>query len=205
MPAQSKIQTVNPKIERIANILRLIGWVSFWLQAGLGVASALMLVFAISGRSFSQAVAPTPGVPVTNYSQGTTPGVSISIFWGVCGILALLFGIYLAFSITRFARRLCNPNPDLHPKKADVMKVLRIAIITGFLGMLLTILGGGAGISVLLSKSIAQPQGVAIYDPNRIIRSLDIFVAMASMTGITAHYIATVASLGLFNWLHPQL
>ncbi|MBF2060243.1 DUF3611 family protein, partial [Fischerella thermalis] len=59
MQAQSEVYTLNPKIERIANILRLVGWVSFWLQLGLGAASALMLIFAISGRNFSQAVAPT--------------------------------------------------------------------------------------------------------------------------------------------------
>ncbi|PMB08273.1 hypothetical protein CEN49_10415 [Fischerella thermalis CCMEE 5273] len=205
MQAQSEVYTLNPKIERIANILRLVGWVSFWLQLGLGAASALMLIFAISGRNFSQAVAPTPGVPVPTYTQGTTPGIGISIFWGICGILALLFTLYLAFRITRFSKRLRNPDPALHPHKAEVMKVLRVAVIAGFVGMLLTILGGGSGLGVLLSKSIAQPQGVAIYDPNRIIRSLDIFVATASMTGITAHFIGAVASLGLFNWLHPEL
>ncbi len=49
------------------------------------------------------------------------------------------------------------------------MEVLRLAVIVGFVGMLLTILGNGATIGVLLAKSVAQPQGVAIYDPNRII------------------------------------
>ncbi len=200
----NEANAVHPKLQRIANILRFVGWASLWLQVGLGAASALMLIFAISGRSFSQAAAPTSGT-VTNYTQGTTPGLSISIFWGVSGILALLFTIYLAFRITRFAKLLRHPDPRLHPQKADVMKVLRIAIIAGFVGLLLTILGGGSGLSVLLSKSIAQPQGVAIYDPTRIIRSLDIFVAMASMLGITAHYVGTVAALGLFNWLHPEL
>lgn len=68
--------------------------------------------------------------------------------------------------------------------------------------MLLMILGSGATIGVLLVKSVAQPQGVAIYDPNRIIRSLDVFVAAASTTGITAHFVAATTSLGVFNWLH---
>jgi hypothetical protein len=58
---------------------------------------------------------------------------------------------------------------------------------------------------VLLSKSIAQPQGVAIYDPTRIIRALDIFVAIANMRGIAAHFVGTGASAGLFIWLHPEL
>jgi hypothetical protein len=68
--------------------------------------------------------------------------------------------------------------------------------------MLLTILGSGATIGVLLAKSVAQPQGVAIYDPNRIIRSLNIFVAAANTTGITAHFVGAVTALGVFNCLH---
>lgn len=77
-------------------------------------------------------------------------------------------------------------------------------MIVGLIGMLLSILGGGATLGVLLSKSVAQPQGVAIYDPTRIIRSLDIFVALANMNAIAAHFVGTVTSLSLLNWLHRQ-
>ncbi|MEB3215738.1 MAG: DUF3611 family protein [Nostocales cyanobacterium 94392] len=201
--------TINPKLERISNILRFSGWASFWLQLGLAAACSLMVIFAISGRSFNQAVTNdvvVPGVAgTTQYTETTTPGLGISMFWAVCGILGLLFGIYLAFRLTRFARRLRNPNSEIHPKKAEVMKILRIGVIVGLVGMLLTILGGGSGLGVLLAKSIAQPQGVAIYDPTRIIRPLDIFVAMANMCGIAAHFVGTITTLGLFNWLHPEL
>ncbi len=62
--------------------------------------------------------------------------------------------------------------------------------------MLLTILG------VLLSKAIAQPQAMTIYNPTRVIRSIDIMVAMANMSGITAHFVGTVDSLSVFKWLH---
>jgi hypothetical protein len=166
-----------------------------------------MLLFAISGRNFSQTLPPVsnaPGVSAVNSTLVATPGINISIFWAVCGIVALLFSVYLAFRITRFAGRLFNQNPALHPKKADVIQLLRIGVITSLVGMLLTILGGGSGVGVLLEKSIAQPQGVAIYDPNRIIRSLDIFAAMANMTGIAAHFIGTLTYLGLVNWIHAS-
>ena len=194
------------KLERVSTILRLVNWLSLWIQLGLGVAAVLTLMFAITGRSFSQALTPTltPGAGVVNYNQGTTPGIGIGIFWAVCGIVTLLFTIFLAFRQTRFAKRLRSPDSALHPKKADILQVLRLGIIAGLVGMLLTILGGGATLGVLLAKSVAQPQGVAIYDPNRIIRSLDIFVALANMNGITAHFVGTVASLALFNWLHNQ-
>ncbi|MCY7274132.1 MAG: DUF3611 family protein, partial [Phormidesmis sp. CAN_BIN44] len=131
-----------------------------------------------------------------------TPGIGIGIFWAVCGILALLAGIYFAFRQTRLARRLRHADALKHPTKAEVMTVLRLGAIVGLVGMLLTILGGGATLGVLLTKSIAQPQGMAIYDPTRMIRSIDILVAMANMSGITANFVGTVASLSVFEWLH---
>ncbi|KAM3094740.1 DUF3611 family protein [Phormidesmis sp. 146-35] len=184
------------KLEVIGKILRLIGWSGLVTQLGLALAAGMMLLFAIAGRNFNQAaIAPVPGAPVYNFRDAATPGLGVGVFWAVCGVLTLLFTSYLAFRQLRFARRLRNPNPDLHPKKSDVMKVLQIAIIVGFVGMGFTILGGGAALGVLLSKSITMPQGAALYAPNRIIRPLDVLVAMANMVGITAHFLGTIASV----------
>ncbi|MFB2934540.1 DUF3611 family protein [Aerosakkonemataceae cyanobacterium BLCC-F154] len=196
--------TTDDKLRRIANVLRWTGWASFWLQLILLAAATIMLILAISGRSFNRAVTPEVGVAAVNYSEATTPGIGIGIFWAGCGIVVLLFALFIAFRQTRLAKRLFKTNELIHPQKSEVLQVLRWGVITGFVGMLLTILGGGTTLGVLLSKSIAQPQGVAIYDPTRIIRSLDIFVATANMNGITAHFIGTVTSLGLINWLNRQ-
>lgn len=206
---ETSTETVTrAKLENVAKVLKIAGWTEFWLQLALAAVSGVTLLLAISGRSFNQAIVdPTrvvPGVGISPVTQTTTPGIGIGIFWAVCGVLVLLFSVYLAFRQTRLARRLRHPDPIVHPKKAEVTQVLRWGIIAGLVGMLLTILGGGASLGVLLSKSIAQPQGIAIYDPNRIIRSLDVFVAMANMNGIAAHYVGTVASIGLLNWLHRQ-
>lgn len=187
MPIQPASNANKPDFQQIATVLRYAGWGNFWAQLGLAIAAGLCILLAISGR---------------NISEETTPGIGIAIFWAVCGILVLLVNGYFAFRWTRFARRLRNPDVAVHPSKPEVLQVLRWAIIAGFIGLLLTILGEGASLGVLLSKSIAQPQGVAIYDPVRIIRSLDIFVAMANLNGIAASFIAAATSLGLFNWLH---
>ncbi len=198
-------QSLESKLEKVGNVLRLTGWIGLSAQIGFGAISLLLVVFAIAGRNFSQATAlpngVTPGV-VVPVNQGVTPGIGIGIFWAVCGILALLAGIYFAFRQTRLARRLRHADTLKHPTKAEVMTVLRLGAIVGLVGMLLTILGGGATLGVLFSKSIAQPQGMAIYDPTRMIRSIDIMVAMANMSGIAAHFVGTVASLSVFEWLH---
>jgi len=198
-------ESLDLKPEKVGNILRLTGWIGFCVQIGFGAISLLMVVFAIAGQNFSQATTLTrgitPGVAVP-VNQGVTPGLGVGIFWSVCGLLALLAGIYLAFRQTRLAVRLRHEDTMKHPNKAQVMTVLRLGAIVGLVGMLLTILGGGASLAVLFSKSIAQPQGVAIYDPTRMIRSIDIMVAMANMSGIAAHFVGTVASLSVFEWLH---
>jgi small-conductance mechanosensitive channel len=197
-------QSLESKLETIGNVLRVTGWIGLAAQIGLGAIALLMVMFAIAGRSFSQATAISPNVVSgvgVNVNQGVTPGIGIGIFWSVCGIVALLVGIFFAFRQTRYAKRLRHADTLKHPAKSDVMNLLRLSVIVGLVGMLLTILGGGATLGVLLSKAIAQPQGVAIYDPTRVIRSLDIMVAMANMSGIAAHFVGTVASLSVFEWL----
>lgn len=205
-PTIVESESLSHKLEQVGKILRLIGWTGLITQLGLAIVAGVMLLFAIAGRNFNQAVvAPVPGAPVyNNFREATTPGLGIGIFWAVCGIGALLFTAFLAFRQLRFARRLRNPDPDLHPKKSEVMQVLKIGVIAGSVGMALTILGGGAALGVLLSKSIAIPQGVAVYAPTRIIRPLDVLVAMANMIGITAHFLGTIASVATANWLHRQ-
>lgn len=206
MQTNLETATTDDKMKRVANVLRWTGWASFWIQLILLAAAGIMLMLAISGRSFNRAVTPEVGVGVAavNYSEATTPGIGIGIFWAGCGILALLCGLFIAFRQTRLAKRLFKTNVLIHPQKSDVLQVLRWGVIAGLVGMFLSILGGGTTLGVLLAKSIAQPQGVAIYDPTRIIRSLDIFVATANMNEITAHFVGTVTSLGLINWLNRQ-
>lgn len=53
----------------------------------------------------------------------------------------------------------------------------------------------------MLSKVIALPQGVAVYRPENVIRSLDIFVVLANVNLIGAHFVGSATSLGLLNWL----
>lgn len=65
-------------------------------------------------------------------------------------------------------------------------------------------LGAGATVGVLVAKSISQPPGVAITNPQKIIRTLDVFVMVANLNGITAHFLGTVASLWLLERVHQH-
>ncbi len=54
-------QSLESKLEKIGNVLRLTGWIGLSAQIGFGAIALLMLAFAIAGRNFSQAAALPPG------------------------------------------------------------------------------------------------------------------------------------------------
>lgn len=188
---QTKVDSssISPAQQKVISTFRLVGWIAFWVELGLAVATGLVLLFAVSGR---------------NFATQTITGIGIGIFWAVCGVIALCFSVYVAFRYTRIAKGLRNPNPSLHPKKSDTIKFLRLAVIVSLVGILLSLLGAGATMGVLVAKSISQPPGVAITDPNKIIRALDVFVAVANINGLTGNFVGVVTSLGLLSWVHRQ-
>ncbi|AFY47687.1 Protein of unknown function (DUF3611) [Nostoc sp. PCC 7524] len=194
MQAESETQTrslvhTSPKLHGIANTIRLTGWITFWVQLTLVVVSGLALLFAATGRDFAD--------------QPNT-GLGLGIFWAIAGVIALLFSVYWDFRYTRIGRSLDNPNPSLHPSKADTTRAIRLGILVGLVGILLTLLGSGATLAVFIAKSISQPPGVAITDPNKIIRALDVFVMVANVNGIAAHFIGAVASMWLLEKVHQN-
>lgn len=184
MQTKSHPKALTSTLHEIANNFRLTGWISFWMQLGLAVVCAISLLFAWSGR---------------NFSEQTHQGIGISIFWAVLGILVLAASVYWDFRYTRIAKRLRHPHPDMRPSKADTVGFVRLGLIMSLVGMLVMLLGSGAAIGVLVAKSVSQPPGVAITDPNRIIRALDVFVTVANVNGVGAHFIGTVASLWLLE------
>ncbi|MBW4559865.1 MAG: DUF3611 family protein [Mojavia pulchra JT2-VF2] len=189
MQTESEVRSPAPEIKGIANTIHFTGWIAFWIQLGLAVVCGIALLFAATGRGFT---------------EQQNAGLGVGIFWAACGIVALLFSVYWDFRYTRIGKRLANPNPALHPSKVDTVSAIRLGVIVGLVGILLTILGGGSTLGVLVAKSISQPPGVAITDPYKIIRALDVFVAVANFNGIVAHFVGTVSSLWLLERVHQH-
>jgi hypothetical protein len=192
MQPDTEVRSLAPlqhKLHQIANTIRLTGWITLWIQLALALVSGLTLLFAATGRE------------VTTQPN---PGLGIGTFWAVFGILILLFSVFWDFRYTRIGRRLDNRNPSLHPSKADTTRAIRLGIMVGLVGMLITILGAGTSVSGLLAKAVSQPPGVAITDPNKIIRALDVFIVVANINGIAAHFVGTVASIWLLEKVHPH-
>ena len=188
MLVKSKHTLPPPKIQKIARTFRWYGWLSFWTQLGLAFSSIVILMVAASGKKFS---------------PDTSTGLGIGVFWSVCSFLVLSMTIFFAFRYTRIAKGLFRePDAHLHPRKADTIELLRFAVILGFVGILLGLFGAASSLGVLIAKTISQPPGIAITNPNRIVRALDVFVVLANFNLITAHFVGAASSMWLLEKLH---
>ena len=178
-----------PRIKKIANAFYTLGWIGFVGQLGLAFVAVLALLFAASGR---------------NVNPDREAGIGVGIFWSLLSLLVLCPAIVFAFRYTRIAKALFrDPDAHWHPRKADTLQLLRLAVYIGFIGMLLAIVGAGTVIvGVMVAKTVSQPPGIAITDPNKIVRALDVFVGLANIALIAAHFVGTVTSLWLLDRIH---
>lgn len=186
MSEKSDYQSVPATLRQIATNFRLIGWISFWVQLVLAVISiVVLLLFVFFSRS------PT--------NSAANPGTGFGVFLAVCGIVTLGIGVYMALRYTRIGRQLQSPNPNLRPRKAETIPVLRMGLIVNLVGMLLTILGAWTIVGTLTAKSISQVQTAVYADPSKLISSLDMFAVQANINTIAAHFAGIVATLWLIN------
>lgn len=175
-------------LRKIATVFRIGGWVGFWVQLAMAFVAAIALLFANSGQALSPDAYPSTGV---------------ATFWATCGVILLAISIVLDFRYVRIAKGLLRePGAILHPHKKTTIQLLRWGVVLGFSGMLMALLGSGASVGVLLAKTVSQPPGVAIIDPHKIVRALDVFVILANITLMAAHLVGTVIPFWLLDRVH---
>ena len=167
---------------RLAGQMRLLGWTKFWIQFVLAFLSALLLQFATSGRALSAAQA----------------GIGDAIYWSGCALALLFLTCALAYHYTRRARKIAlAPERYLGGKRGSGLWFLHAGMTLGFLGVFLSFIGVALSISLLIAKTVSQPPGIAITDPTKIIRALDVFVLLMSFLLLLAHFIGA----GISVWL----
>lgn len=184
-PLETKSQL--PTKQEFANTWRVVGRISYWIHLLLGTASGIILLLV----SFSR-----------NYTVETkNPLFGFSIFLAVSALIAVGFRAYWAWRYTRVAKQLQKANPNLHPKREEIIRLLRLGLIVSLVGLLLAFIASEITAVAVLAKAIAQPQGVAVYDPERIVREMDIFLILANINIIGAHLLGSLDSLVLLNWI----
>lgn len=166
---------------------RLFSRFSFWIQLFLGAVSGIVLLFAMLGRNMSE--------------QTNNAGIGFGVFLASVGILLLCFRIYWDFRYRLLGRLLHAENSEVYPSKEHITHTLRIGLISSLVGVLIAFVASEETVAVVLAKTLSQPQAMAAYAPENVIRSLDIFVTMANVNLIGAHFFGAVTSLGLLNWV----
>ena len=175
------------KTKRLARSFLVFGWAGFGLQLSIVALSVLLLLFAGSGSL------------VNPVSVGTEFG----IFWANCGIVVLVFTAFLSFYFTRAGKKLASASRTNTPYSLVApIRLLRLGILASLVGLVLALLGAGLSINVFISKVVSQPPGIAITDPEKIIRALDVFVLLANFTVIAGHVAAITISLWLLRRTH---
>ncbi|HEY9643807.1 MAG TPA: DUF3611 family protein [Coleofasciculaceae cyanobacterium] len=188
MLTQHHPSEIPAALSKLAKTFRFSGWVGFWVQLVMAFGAAIALLLAISGQAFS---------------SDTSSNTGLSIFWAMCGIALLVVGILFNVRYIRIAKGLLHePGGLLHPRKTGAIYLLRLSALIGFTGILLSLFGAGTSVGVLVAKTVSQPPGVAILDPNKIVRAMDVFVVLANITLIAAHLVGTVIAFWLLDRIH---
>ena len=78
--------------------------------------------------------------------------------------------------------------------------LIAAGLLLSLLGVVIAFVGVALSISLLVAKTVSQPPGIAITDPNKIIRALDVFVLLVNYSLLVAHFIG----LGASFWLRFQ-
>ncbi len=93
---------------------------------------------------------------------------------------------------------------NLFNKKSELPTKQEFAGNLRIIGLVLAFVATEITTISVLAKAIAQPQGIAVYDPEKIVREMDLFLILADVNLIGAHILVSIDSLGLLNWITKE-
>jgi hypothetical protein len=171
--------------EKVAETLRVGGWLAFWVQLVLLATSAVILLFAIADPGFNVnfkslfRLAPTLGA-----------------------LIALGLSVYWHWQYVQFSHRLRSPDPAVYPSRAQVTQTLEKGVNLNLIALLLTLIAAQSVISALLIKVLSMPAGIAVAQSGQLIEPLDIFVVQACIFLIIAEFVGIAIAFRLLKQLH---
>lgn len=183
--APKGVETLSPESaligQDLARRIRLAGWIGFWLDFVLGFLTAPLLAFGAVGQSIS-----------------STIWVSDPIHWGYFGLALLFASLFLDFFSTVASGRLVSdPESVLAADQPMALWFLGVGSLINICGAIVSFIGVGLSIALLVAKTVSQPPGIAITDPDKIVRALDVFILMANFNLLVAHFIGAGAAVWL--------
>ncbi|MGR8981658.1 MAG: DUF3611 family protein [Gammaproteobacteria bacterium] len=185
VPAETAAPASLLIVHKFVKNLRIFGWLGFWLQFVLAFIAGLLLIIAAPGLAFSP----------------NAIGAGDAMNWASYGFLLLCVSVLTALYYIRAAGKIrSRPDAYLPPQKKVGFWFLGGGMLSGGFGILLAFGGMFLSLSMLVGKTVSQPPGIAITDPQRIIRALDVFILMVNFDLLLAHFIGA----GISFWLSLQ-
>ena len=181
-------QELLAKGRGLARHLKIFGAIAFWTQLCLGLVAALLLFVTSSSRYYEDSLQSLPGG--LSWAEGT--------LWAYLslGVLALTtLGFYSVVVRARSLKR--GEAPD--NGGASVKRLISKINLGSALGLTLAIFGNALSIALLISKTVSQPPGIAITNPQAIVRAVDVFVLLANFDIVVAHFIGILICLWILN------
>lgn len=189
-PRLLPLSKLPPNLRHVVATFGVVSWLGFWSQVVMAGIATVSLFLALPARGVGAGV--------------NVPGAGLSIVLTGIALLWLLASLGLEFLYTRIPWRLRLPDPLQRPSKAETVSVLHWGMWVDMVGAVVALVAAEVSVIVLLSKALSQPQGVAIYDPLRIIRPLDVLIVFANINILGSFLVGLLASLWLLHDLHQD-
>jgi len=172
----------------LARHLKLFGAVAFWVQLSLGLIAALLLVVTTSSSYYEENLQSLPRG--FSWAEGTV--------WAYLSLVVLALTIMGFYSCVLRARALKRGEVG-RTGGARLKRLISMINFGSALGLTLAIFGNALSIELLISKTVSQPPGIAITDPQAIVRAVDVFVLLANFVIVVAHFIGILTCLWIRN------
>lgn len=175
---------------------RFTGWFSFWIKLVLAIVSGGTVLFAAPFAFFNRNLpAAIPNQPSTSSPSG---GLGLLII--VVGIIFLGVSVFWSFQFTRFGRRFLVSAPQTPPSKAETLRLVKLALLTDVIGMLITVVGGEWIVGVIIGKAISQgivfAGGASLI---RVVEPIELFVIQACINTLAGQFAGIASSLWLLQ------
>ncbi len=180
----NELATSIPQAALRASVnLKTWGNVSFWLQIVVGAFAVVTFLFASVGLT----------------GQNRTPGIEAGVVSAFISIVLLVVAIYFSTRYRSLGRQLQDSRAETHPKRVDILRLIRWGLIINLAGMGTAIIGAAAISGIVLAKSLSIPQGTLTSNPKQFVQSIDLLAVQANTNTIIAHFTGLLSSLWLLD------
>jgi hypothetical protein len=183
----NELATPIPQAALRASVdLKTWGNIGFWVQIVVGAFAVVTFLFASIGLS-------TPD---------RTRGIEAGIVSAFISLVFLGIAIYFSTRYRKLGRKLQDADAPNHPRRADIIGLIRWGLMVNLIGMGLAIIGAASISGIVLGKSLSIPQGTLAANPKQFVQSIDLLAIQANTNTIIAHFTGLLSSLWLLDRLN---